>query len=42
MISDVPIKTLRRNMSVYDDRILQVLDFRVRSVYLNDELQRLE
>ena len=29
-------------MSLYDDRILQVLDYRVKSIYLSDELQRLE
>ena len=26
-------------MSLYDDRILQVLDYRVKSIYLSDELQ---
>ena len=42
MISNVPIKALRRAMASYDDRILQVLDYRVKSIYLSDELQQLE
>ena len=29
-------------MSVYDDTIRQVLDYRVKSTYLSVELQRLE
>ena len=41
MISNVPMKALRRSMSVYDERILQVLDYQVKSIYLSDELQRL-
>ena len=42
MISNVPIKALRRTMASYDDRIFQVLDYRDKSIFLSDELQRLE
>ena len=42
MISNVPIKALRRTLASYDDRILQALDHRVKSIYLSDELQLLE